>query len=395
MTKKRIGIVSNTSWSIYNFRLGLILELRKQGYEVILIAPEDTFSSKLLEQGFIFCHVAMDKSGTNPLKDLWTLRKLVRVYQSNRLDFIFHYTIKPNVYGTMAAAICGIPSIAITTGLGHLTSFRNPLTSFISLVLYKIAAILTKEMWFLNSSDIGSFTSRGIVRRKKAYLLNSEGINVQHFKPLESYVPKASEKLRLLYAGRIIWDKGIKELVAAATILRRKYDNIEFQLLGFIDATDPNGVSHAQIQAWQQEGILKYKGETDDVRPFLQAASCLVFPSFYREGVSRILLEAAAMAKPIVTTDNVGCREVVQHGVNGLLTERRNIADLVAKIEQIIKMTPEERHEMGCKGRELVVRQFDEALIIQKYLETLQHYLPQHSLSLASKAGVQKKQDSC
>lgn len=374
MIKKRVGIVSNTSWSIYNFRLGLIKRLRDSGYSVFLIAPKDNFTSKLIEEGFTYCEINMDKSGTNPFNDLITIRQIIKVYKTNRLDFIFHYTIKPNVYGTIAAAICRIPSIAITTGLGHFISFRNPLTSSISVLLYKISALLTKEMWFLNESDIESFTRRRIISKRKAYLLNSEGVDIQHFKPVETDCRIESKKLIFLYAGRIIWDKGVKELVEAATILKKKYKNIEFHLLGFIDTSDSNGVSYKEIQQWQEDDIIKYKGETDDVRSFLQEASCLVFPSFYREGVSRILLEAAAMAKPIVTTDNVGCREVVKDGINGFLCEKRDSIDLAHKIEQIIKMSPNERRLMGLNGRKIVIQQFDEELIIQKYFEALQRH---------------------
>lgn len=393
MIKKRVGIVSNTSWSIYNFRLGLIRRLRDFGYNVFLIAPKDNFTSKLIEEGFTYCEINMEKSGTNPFKDFMTIRQVINVYKTNELDFIFHYTIKPNVYGTIAATICGIPSIAITTGLGHFISFRNPLTSSVSVLLYKISALLTKEMWFLNESDIDSFTRRKIISKRKAYLLNSEGIDIQHFKPLEEETHPKTKKLTFLYAGRIIWDKGVKELVEAAVILKRKYKNIEFHLLGFIDTSDSNSVSYAEIQQWQKNGIIKYKGETDDVRPFLQDASCLVFPSFYREGVSRILLEAAAMAKPIITTDNVGCREVVKDGVNGFLCEKRDPRDLAKKIEKIIKMSPDERRLMGLNGRKVVIQEFDEELIINKYFEALQrHGLYNRSFHKPSKIYLGKKQ---
>ena len=374
--RKTIAIVSNTSWSIYNFRLGLIRYLKASGFEVLLVAPKDTFTSKLIAEGFGYQHVDIDNYGVNALSDLQTVGQLVRIYRQHHVDFIFHYTIKPNIYGTIAAAWCKIPSIAVTTGLGHMFTFKNSLLRFGILKMYRFAASLSKEVWFLNQSDRQTFVEHRIVKPEKTFVLPSEGINIDWFKA--DYPPITNSlrpKLKFLFAGRLIWDKGIGEVAEAARIIKKQYANVEFLLVGFIDLANPNSVQPEQIQAWQNEKILRYLGETTDMRSILRQIDCLVFPSFYREGVSRILLEAAATGRPIITTDNVGCREVVNDGSTGYLCEPRNVADLTDKIVRFIQLSPAQRLQMSQLARQKVVAEFDERLIIEQYAAKIEQYL--------------------
>ena len=376
--KKKIAIVSNTSWSVYNFRLGLIRRLQESGYEVSIIAPQDNFSAKLVAEGFNFHHIYTSNYSTNPLNDLRTLFQLVRIYRKNEFDFIFHYTIKPNIYGTLAARWCKIPSIAITTGLGRLFSFNNKVVKYLSTKLYQVAAKYSQQIWFLNQSDLDSFIGRGITTNKKAFLLPSEGIDTQKFKPKETYYVNEKKQLSFLFAGRVIWDKGVKEFVEAAKIIKREYKNIEFQMLGFIDPSNPNAVPYEDIQKWQKRNIISYLGETEDVRPYLDDSSCLVFPSFYNEGISRILLEAAAMAKPIITTDNVGCRDVVKDNYNGFICKIKDKNDLVLKIRKFMTLTQKEQELMGLNGRKVVLENFNEEQIIKIYTDYLSSHFKQN-----------------
>lgn len=375
--KKKIALVSNTSWSVYNFRLGLIRRLKELGYDVSIIAPQDNFSAKLVAEGFNFYHIYTNNYGTNPLSDLKTLLQLRRIYSQNKFDFIFHYTIKPNIYGTLAARWCKIPSIAITTGLGRLFSFNNWIVKFLSIKLYQIAANYSQQVWFLNQSDLQSFIEKKIIGKEKVFLLPSEGINTQRFKKSESYYKNSNRKLVFLFAGRIIWDKGVKEFVEAAKIIKEKFSNVEFQILGFIDPSNPNAVPYGQIQEWQKQEIISYLGETEDVRPYIDNCSCLVFPSFYNEGISRILLEAAAMSKPIITTDNVGCRDVVQDNVNGFICKIKDKDDLALKISQFIQLTPNEQDLMGLNGRKIILKKFSEDQILKIYTNYLNQYFNQ------------------
>lgn len=369
--RKKIAIVSNTSWSVYNFRLGLIRRLQEMGYEISIIAPQDNFSAKLVAEGFHFHHIYTNNYSTNPLNDLRTLFQLKRIYQKNKFDFIFHYTIKPNIYGTLAARWCKIPSIAITTGLGKLFSFNNKVVKFFSTKLYQIAARYSQQIWFLNQSDLDSFIKKGIISKEKTFLLPSEGIDTQKFKPKETYSRVEPKKLTFLFAGRIIWDKGVKEFVEAAKIIKKNHSNIDFQILGFIDPSNPNAVPYEDIQRWQRKNIISYLGETEDVRPYLEEASCLVLPSFYNEGVSRILLEAAAMGKPIITTDNVGCRDVVEDNFNGFICQPKDKNDLVQKILKFVKLPFKEQELMGLNGRKVVINKFSEERIINIYIKFL------------------------
>ncbi len=370
--------MSNTSWSVYNFRLGLIRRLKDLGYEVSIIAPQDNFSAKLVAEGFNFHHIYTSNYSTNPLNDLRTLLQLIRIYRKNKFDFIFHYTIKPNIYGTLAARWCKIPSIAITTGLGRLFSFNNKVVKFLSTKLYQIAAKYSQQIWFLNQSDLDSFIDKGITTKKKAFLLPSEGIDTQKFKPKESYYINEKKQLSFLFAGRVIWDKGVKEFVEAAKIIKREYKYIEFQILGFIDPSNPNAVPYEDIQNWQKRNIISYLGETEDVRPYLENSSCLVFPSFYNEGISRILLEAAAMGKPIITTDNVGCRDVVKDNYNGFICKIKDKDDLVLKLQKFIALTRKEQELMGLNGRKVVLNNFNEEQIINIYVDYLNNHFDQN-----------------
>lgn len=377
----RIAFVSNTSWSIYNFRLGLIRRLKELGYEVLIIAPKDTLSAKLVAEGFSFQSLYLDNYGSNPLNELRTLRQLIRIYRKYDIQFIFHYTIKPNIYGSIAAKYCGIPSIAITTGLGHLFSFASPVKRKLAGLLYRFALRYSKEVWFLNKEDRETFIESSIVEEEKTFLLPGEGIDINRFKAVSS--SSNSTAINFLFAGRIIWDKGLKELAVAAEAIREINPKANFQLLGFIDPSNPYAVPFEQIEEWQRQGLFKYLGETADVRPFIDNCSCLIFPS-YREGISRVLLEAAAMSKPIITTDNVGCREVVENGVNGFLCKSRDSEDLINKIKTFLLLTEEERQQMGRNGRKKIIREFDEEIVIREYLQTLNKYLSRKTRSLTS-----------
>ena len=370
--KKKIALASNTSWSIYNFRLGLIRKLKDLGYEVHLIAPRDNFTAKLIAENFNFHELALNNYGTNPIREFSTMRQFSEIYKKIKPDLVFHYTIKPNIYGSIAAHYNKIPSIAITTGLGQLFNFKNPMVRMMTLRLYRYASKVSKEVWFLNDNDRDVFVYKNIVNPKKTRILKGEGIDTNWFKPTEE---KDFTRLRFLFAGRLIWDKGVNEFIEAANAIRSKYENIDFELVGFIDQTNPNAVPYEKILDWQKRGTIKYHGETTDIRPYLQAASCVVFPSYYREGVSRILMEAASMETPIITTDHVGCKNLVDHGRNGFLMKTKSTTDLVAKLENFIGLSDEDKMVMGKLGRQKMEREYKEERIIEVYLKIIEKYL--------------------
>jgi len=370
--EKTIVLVSNTSWSLYNFRLGLIRRLTSEGYNVVAVAPKDNFTAKLVSEGITYRSISLDNYGTNPINELKLIRQLARIYREVDADLIFHYTIKPNIYGSIASFLSKKPSIIITTGLGHLFEFSNIVVQWITILMYRIAAYLSKEVWFLNDNDRDVFVYKRIVSRKKASVLHSEGIDTKWFAPRSD--KRHSGSIRFLFAGRLIWDKGVREYVEAAKIIKQKYRKVKFEILGFTDQTNPNSVPYEQIESWQKAKIVNYLGETTDVRYYLQKANCLVFPSFYREGVSRILMEAAAMATPIITTDNVGCKDIVEHEKNGYLVPTKDVQALVQAIERFIELSDVDKDIMGNLGRKMVIDRFAEGIVLQKYEDTIRRY---------------------
>lgn len=371
----KIAIVSNTSWSIYNFRLELIRYLKQLGFEVHVIAPKDRFSAKLVSEGISYHGLFLDNYSINPLKDLRTIRQLRKTYRKYKFDFIIHYTIKPNIYGSYAAMRNRIPSIAITTGLGHLFSFKNGFIQKFIRLLYVQGCKMSKQIGFLNEPDREVFIQNRIVDQKKTFLLPGEGVDTDYFElvPQTNYERPSRT---FLYAGRVIWEKGVGEFVEAATKILKDEPDCKFQVLGFVDPVNPNAVPYETITKWQKEGIIEYLGETEDVRPYLKNSDCVVFPSYYREGVSRLLLEAASMGIPIITTDNVGCRDVVEHNKNGFLCKAQDAEDLAIHIKRFISLSPDDKKSMGHYGRNLVKKKYSIELVNRHYFELIQQYLP-------------------
>ena len=359
---KKIAIVSNTSWSLFNFRRGLARSFKSIGYEIIMVAPYDEYSQKL-EEEFEYHPVYMNNKGTNPREDIKTTIAFYRLYKQIKPDIILHYTIKPNVYGTIAASMLKIPAINNIAGLGTLF-VKQSLVTKIAKVLYKYSQSKAKHIFFQNNDDHHLFISEKIVNESKTDVLPGSGIDVTQFLPQ----PKDNnDTVVFLLIARMLWEKGVGEFVEAAKIIKSKHTNVEFQLLGFLDVENRSAISREQMQNWVDDGYVSYLGTTDNVQKFIAKADCVVLPSYYREGTPRTLLESASMAKPIITTDNVGCRDVVDHGVNGFLCQVRDAKDLAEKIDIFIALPADERTMMGTQSRDKMIREFDENIVIQKY----------------------------
>ncbi|TQP97414.1 glycosyltransferase family 4 protein [Vibrio cholerae] len=367
----KLLMVANTAWSVFNFRHSLIKELLSCGVELYVIAPEDKFSAKLSEMGCQVLDLPMQAKGVNPIADLGLMLRLLRHYREIKPDFIIHYTIKPNIYGSLAAKLAGIPSLAITTGLGY-TFVNQNVVSQVAQQLYKFAFRYPQEVWFLNEDDRSVFLEHHLIEPDKAVLLHGEGVNLNHFVPSDK--PQLDENVRFLLIARMLRDKGVCEFVEAARQIRQRYPNAIFQLLGDCSVLNPSVIGREEIALWEKEGIVEYLGTTDDVRPIIAQADCLVLPSYYREGIPRTLMEGAAMAKPIITTDNVGCRDVVLDGQTGYLCEVKNAKALAQRCEQFLTLSDSEKQAMGKAGRSFMEAKFDEKLVIKQYFETLKKY---------------------
>lgn len=366
----KIAIVLNTSWNIHNFRMNFIRALQAEGHEIHTVAPVDHYTPYLEEAGCIHHKVRMDSRGANPIKDLALLVELGLIYKKLRPDVILHYTIKPNVYGTLAAAFLKIPVINNVCGLGTVF-LKDNLTSVIAIWLYKISFQFADKVFFQNPEDKALFISKKLVSEKSSDLLQGSGIDLERFKPLASY-PK-NKNFTFLVISRLISDKGIFEYISAIQKLKAKGLNYKFQLLGPKDVKHTRGIKESIINKWIKSGVVEYLGHTDDVRPFINAADCIVLPS-YREGTPRTLLEAASSAKPIIATDVPGCHQVVEHGVNGLLCRMKDSDDLAAKMEEMGRTDIEILKRYGANGRNKMSADYDEKFVISKYVDALKPF---------------------
>jgi len=374
LTPRRIAFVSNSAWSVCNFRLDVVTHLAGAGFEVLVITPDDAFSAQLKEAGCRFIPVPFDNRDANPFHDYTLYRRLKALYRQERPDFIFHFVAKPNIYGSMAAAALGIPSVAVITGLGYPFARRNWLY-WVLKTLYKRALRKTKEVWFLNNDDAKIFISEKIVNIEKVKVLPGEGVNTSFFRPV-ARVSQPQEPFTFIMSTRLLRSKGVGLYADAARILKKKNYDVRFVLIGFFEKNHPDSIAQEDLHRWQQEGLIKYGGFAKDVRPWLQQADCFVFPSFYNEGVPRCLMEAASMELPVITSNNRGCREVVQHNATGYLCRVLDPFDLADKMEKMINLSDEERWRMGKNGRALVMKRFNMENIIREYMDTLTGNLP-------------------
>lgn len=366
----RIVICVNTAWNLMNFRAGLIRALVSAGYEVVAVAPDDKYAAGLQALGCRFVPFHMENGGTNPLKDALLLWRFTRLFARERPDVYLGYTVKPNVYGSLAAHMLGIPVINNIAGLGAVF-IKDGWLVWVVRRLYRAALRRSAKVFFQNRDDQQLFIGGGLVQSDVTELLPGSGIDLDHFVPNpKSTSNGGNSKFRFLLIARMLRDKGVGEYVDAARLVRKQFPQVECCLLGPLDVQNPAAVSRAEMDAWVASGDVNYLGVSDDVRTEIADADCVVLPS-YREGTSRTLLEAAAMARPIITTDAVGCREVVRDSVNGYLCNVRDAADLAQKMEKMLSLSSEQRVEMGRRGRQKVESEFDEQIVVGKYLRAI------------------------
>ena len=371
MNKKKaikVALVANTAWSIYNFRLGVMRAMLDKGIEVIAIAPRDDYADKLTAAGVTYISLNLKAHSTSPFTDMKTWYHLYQIYKDQRPDLVLHYTIKMNIYGSIACSWLGLTSISVVTGLGR-TFQLSKYTQLLINRLYQQATKANQEVWVLNTEDKKRLAKEGIVESEKIFLLPSEGVNTRRFIGSE---PKPNKKIfRFLYAGRLLHDKGILAYIEAARHMVQAGYKVRCEVVGFVNPEDSMSVSLNDLHKWQDEGIINYLGSHEDVRPFIDRADCIVYPSYYQEGVSRILLEAASMSRPIITTDQVGCRDVVQHDKNGFLIRPQSLEELISAMIKMMSLSHQDRIIMGHRGRLLVKELYDEEKIIKVYFDRL------------------------
>ncbi|WP_374434436.1 glycosyltransferase family 4 protein [Inhella sp.] len=360
----RLAILANSAWYLQNFRLGLARHLRELGHEVVFIAPADGYETRLTDAGFAFHPWELAAGGTRPLQELaslWQLRGLLRRLQ---VQALLSFTPKGNLYGGLALPR-GARFLPNVSGLGRLFIEPGALTQLVK-PLYRPALGRAACVLFQNEDDRAVFVQLGLVAAERTRRLPGSGVDLQRFQP----APRHGPARRFLMVARLLRDKGVHEFVAAARVLKQERPDCDFVLLGSSRAANPTAVSAAELQAWLQAGWVQHIEQVDDVRPELACADCVVLPS-YREGVPRSLLEAAAMAKPLLATDVPGCRDVVRPGLNGWLCAPRNSAALTQALRDVLACPPERLQDLGQAGRTLVEREFDEQRVFAAYAELL------------------------
>jgi glycosyltransferase involved in cell wall biosynthesis len=363
-TPRTIVLSANSDWNIANFRPGLICALRGAGYDPVVIAPQDPAADdRMRELDVERIPIRIDRSGLNPVADLRLLADYRRLLGRIQPAAYLGFTIKPNIYGSMAAATLGIPAIPNVSGLGTAFIRRGVLQSIVT-ALYRRGFSKAPAVFFQNDEDRSLFVGRRIVRAKQSRVLPGSGVDLSRFAPA---APNEGPPVFLLVA-RLLRDKGVIEFVQAARSLGSQ--GMHFQLLGPIDEGNRTAIGRLELERWVQEGVIEYLGVTDDVRPFLAAATAVVLPS-YREGRPRSLLEAAAMARPLIAADVPGCRDVVEDGVNGYLCTIGDPVSLASAMRRLAGLPPTDRIAMGDAARRKVQEQFSEELVIGAYLEVL------------------------
>lgn len=365
----KIIFVSNLSWNLFNFRLGLMKFLKGRGHEVLFCAPQDPYTEQLKGLGFRFIAIKVDRKGTNLASDFLFLLRLLAVYMKEKPGLVLHYTIKPNIYGSIAAKLSGTRCVNTVSGLGFIFISKGLYFNPVKL-LYSISSRFCEYTFFHNHDDLSFFVKNKIISSGKAVLVKGSGINADFFAPVARDNGEAAGVFKFLFIGRLLWDKGILEFVESARVIKQRYPDVKFLLLGPIDKGNPAVVPEEKINSWQSQGIIEYLGEVCDVRPVVSQSDCVVLPS-YREGAPRALLEAASMEKPVIATDTPGCREVVDHGINGFLVKVKDAQGLAEAMLKIIELPEDKRAIMGRKGREKVLREFDEKRVIEEYSNVL------------------------
>ena len=365
----KIALVANTSWNIYNFRAGLIKYLIGQGHQICVIAPIDEYSKKIQEWQVDFYAIRLENKGTNPISDTKFYRQLSQLYKLIAPDIVLHFTIKPNIYGTLACQTLGIPCVNNVSGLGT-TFIHKKISSQIAHLLYRFSFRFAQKVFFQNKDDLALFVGKKLVKSEKTGLLAGSGIDLVKFSPQNT----PHSHFTFLMIARLIYDKGLREYVEAARIVKQKFPQVSFCLIGGFEKNtqNPLNIKPEEVKSWQ--GIVDYLGVKNDVRPFIALADVVVLPS-YREGTPRSLLEAAAMAKPLLASNVVGCKEVVEEGKNGFFCEVKNAQSLAEKMISFIELPKATLQEMGEYSRRKAEKEFDEKLIFLAYQQAIEEIL--------------------
>lgn len=356
----KILILANNDIGLYKFRKELIEELLKDN-DVFISLPDGEFVKELVNLGCEFIDTNISRRGTNPITDLKLMIEYKKILNRVKPDVVLSYTIKPNVYGGMMCRLAKIPYIPNITGLGTAVENGGILQS-ITIFLYKLALKNASCVFFQNEENAEFINSKGIIKGKQRIIPGS-GVNLNHYEVLDYPEDKI---INFLFISRVMKQKGIDQYLDTAQYIRKKYLNTQFHILGFCEES-----YEEKLKDVHDKGIIQYHGMQSDVRKYHKISHCTIHPTFYPEGMSNVLLESAACGRPIITTNRSGCREIVDDGVNGYVVEEQNSQDLIEKVEKFLKLSYEEKKQMGLAGRAKVEREFNRQIVVEAYIQQI------------------------
>ena len=361
-SNKRILVLANNDVGLYRFRKDLLAALLNTGNEVYISLPDGDFVPELVQLGCRYLETPIDRRGMNPIQDSKLFNQYRAMLRKVKPDLVITYTIKPNIYGGLACRMAHIPYAVNITGLGSAIENGGWLKRLV-LALYKPALKGAKVVFFENAGNRDTLVATGVVPKGRDVVLNGAGVNLEDY-PYQPYPQEGS--VRFLFVGRIMREKGVDEFFAAARRMKQNYgDGVEFHIVGsFEEAYKPI------MDELAQAGVVKYHGYQSDMKPFYAMASCIVLPS-YHEGMSNVLLEAAASGRPLITSDIPGCREAVENGVSGYLCPAKNADALCDAMQRFVDLPESWRAEMGRRGRERMEQKFDKRIIVKETIEAM------------------------
>jgi len=375
--KKKIILFANTEWYLYNFRLALAELLRDEGWEVVLLSPPGEYGEKLRQVGFEWIPMDFSVRSVSPFHDIRLIYNLLKLYRQEQPDLVHHFTIKCVLYGTFAAKLAGeIKIVNAVTGLGHVFTDPGLKARLIRPVvrgLYRLALSGDKvRVIYQNTDDRDSFVEWGLVDGGRTQVIRGSGVNLDKFAGRGTR-DAGRETVKILFASRLIKEKGVFELVEAFKIVKAKHPHLELLIAGDLYPENPSSLTAQDVEKLKETFGLSFLGHIDDMQSLLDDCDIVVLPS-YREGTPRILIEAAAMEKPIVTTDIAGCRGLVVDGENGFLVPVNSVEPLVSAIEKLVD-DANMRQRFGRRGREIVLEEFDENIVIHNTMSVYENVM--------------------
>ena len=366
-------VFANSLWNLANFRHGLIEALRREGYRVAVAGPGSVlFHPRAAVLGPVEA-LPLDGEAISPLRDARLLAAIGLMLRRRRPAALLSFTPKPNIYGAIAARVTRVPVIANVSGLGTAFLGGGPLRLLV-MALYRGAFRRASVVFFQNPDDRDLFIANRLVRVDQARLLPGSGVDCIHFAPVPCQ-EREYNAVRFLFVGRLLAQKGLRELIEAVRIVKRDHPDTSLAILGFLGAANRSAIGQSEVDGWVAEGLVEYLGAADDVRPHIAAADAVVLPS-WREGLPRSLLEAAAMGKPLIASDVPGCREIVQDSDNGFLHEVNSADSIATALLRFIALPAAKREAMGAASRRRVVDNFAEQRVIDAYLAALREFAP-------------------